>query len=81
MDDVGIFTYHAPAAGAICYARYDLDIESSELAELLRSEYSVLIVPGAHFGMGKYMRLGYGPPPPQLQAALDRVAAAISRLR
>jgi aspartate/methionine/tyrosine aminotransferase len=81
MDDVGIFSYRAPDAGAICYARYDLDIESAELAELLRAEYSVLIVPGAHFGMGKYMRLGYGPPPDQLMAALDRVTAAISRLR
>lgn len=81
LDDVGIFSYRAPDAGAICYARYDLDIESPALAELLRTEYSVLVVSGAHFGMGKYMRLGYGPPPDQLQAALDRVATAISRLR
>jgi aspartate/methionine/tyrosine aminotransferase len=81
MDDLGIFTYRAPDAGAICYARYDLDIDSSALAELLRVEYSVLIVPGAHFGMGQYMRLGYGPPPGQLKPALDRVGSAIRRLR
>ena len=81
MDDVGVFTYRAPDAGAICYARYDLPIESDEFAELLRSEFSVLIVSGAHFGMGKYMRIGYGPPPDLLRAALDRVGTAITRLR
>jgi aspartate/methionine/tyrosine aminotransferase len=81
LDDVGIFTYRAPDAGAICYARYDLPIESDDLAEVLRADYSVLIVPGEHFGMGKYMRIGFGPPPAQLQAALDRVTTAISHFR
>ena len=81
MDDVGIFSYRTPDAGAICYARYDLPVESGELAERLRHEFSVLIVPGSHFGMGKYMRLGYGPPPDVLREALDRVGTAIKRLR
>jgi aspartate/methionine/tyrosine aminotransferase len=81
LDDVGCFSYRAPDAGAICYVRYDLNIESADFAELLRAEQSVLVVPGTHFGMGKYLRLGYGPPPEYLQAALDRVATAISHLR
>lgn len=81
LDDVGGFEYRAPDAGAICYARYDLAIDSADFAELLRAEYSVLVVPGAHFRMQKYLRLGYGPPPEYLQAALDRLATAISRLR
>ena len=81
MDDVGIFSYRAPDAGAICYAHYDLPIESAPFAERLRADFSVLVVPGAHFRMGRYIRIGYGPPPAQLEAALDRVATAISRLR
>jgi aspartate/methionine/tyrosine aminotransferase len=81
LDDVGCFSCHAPAAGAIAYARYDLPIESAALAERLRAEYSVLVVPGAHFGMGPYLRLGFGPPAALLRAGLDRMAAAISRLR
>ena len=81
LDDVGIFTYRAPDAGAICYPRYDLDIDSADLAELLRAEYSVLIVSGAHFGMGKFMRIGYGPPARQLQCALDRLSTALRRLQ
>lgn len=79
LDDVGVFSYHPPAAGAIAYARYDLPIESGALAELLRAEYDVLIVSGEHFGMGKFLRIGYGPPPSQLSGALDRVATAIKR--
>ena len=81
LDDVGIFTYRAPDAGAICYARYELPVESAEFAEVLRHEFSVLVVPGAHFGMGKYMRIGYGPPADLVQGALDRVGTAIKRLR
>jgi aspartate/methionine/tyrosine aminotransferase len=81
LDDAGIFSYQAPAAGAIAYVRYDLPVESDAFAELLRAEYSVLVVSGAHFGMGKYLRLGYGPPADYLRDALDRVSSAIKRLR
>jgi aspartate/methionine/tyrosine aminotransferase len=81
MDDVGIFRYRAPDAGAIAYARYDLSIESGALAELLRAEYDVLIVSGEHFGMGKFMRIGFGPPVTVLRTALDRVETAIKHLR
>lgn len=79
MNETGILTCHAPDAGAIAYARYELPLDSNELAERLRADYSVLIVPGAHFGMGKYVRLGFGPPEPQLRAALARVGEAIKR--
>lgn len=64
------FTYHAPRAGAICYVRYASDINSSRLAERLRLEKSLLVVPGDHFGMDGYMRLGFGPPADELAEAL-----------
>jgi aspartate/methionine/tyrosine aminotransferase len=79
LADAGIFSCRPPEAGAIAYARYDLPIESSAFAEMLRTEYSVLVVPGAHFGMGRYIRLGYGPPVGYLRDALDRVQSAINR--
>ena len=49
-----------PVAGAICLVRYDLPIGSAALFEKLRLERSVLITPGAHFGIGRYIRIGYG---------------------
>jgi len=76
-DRPDIFHYLAPRAGAICYARYDLDINSSELAQRLKDEQSVLIVPGDHFNMDGYMRIGYGVPRPELLEALDRVETVI----
>lgn len=68
----GCFRCHPPDAGAICYAHYDLPIDSTELAERLRVEKSLLIVPGAHFEMGPYVRIGFGLPPGELREALAR---------
>lgn len=72
MDSMGVFRYREPDAGAIVYARYDLPMDSEELAERLRVEQDLLIVPGAHYLMGPYVRFGFGLPAPELEAALDR---------
>jgi aspartate/methionine/tyrosine aminotransferase len=72
----GRFTYRSPDAGAICYARYRSSINSTEFAKTLRTEMDLLVVPGDHFGMDHYLRLGFGPPPAELEEALDRLAVA-----
>lgn len=73
----GLFAYRPPDAGAICYVRYDLPVNSTRLAETLRKEKSVLVVPGDHFGMDRYLRLGFGPPRHRLEPALDRIGEAM----
>jgi aspartate/methionine/tyrosine aminotransferase len=55
-----IFTYIPPRAGAITFMRYKLPISSGALFDRAREEHSVLITPGAHFGVGKYIRVGFG---------------------
>jgi hypothetical protein len=75
-----MFSYVPPTAGAICYIKYALDINSSVLAERLRTDKSVLIVPGDHFGMDGYMRIGTGPPKDYLHAGLDRVDELLKEL-
>jgi aspartate/methionine/tyrosine aminotransferase len=55
-----IFTWARPDAGAIAYARADLPISSFELTERIRTERSVLLVPGDMFGLRKGLRLGFG---------------------
>ena len=72
----GRFSYRPPDAGAICYMRYGPSINSTEFAETLRTETDLLVVPGDHFGMDQYLRLGFGPPAPELEEALERLAAA-----
>ena len=44
----------------------------------LRTEKSVLVVPGDHFGMDHYLRLGFGEPPEYLRAALERLGEGIA---
>ncbi len=56
----GLFRWARPMAGAIQYAGYDLPIRSEALAERLREERSVLVVPAEHFGLKRGLRLGFG---------------------
>lgn len=55
-----LFEYIPPVAGAIALVKYRLPIGSAALFDRLRREKSVLITPGAHFGIGRYLRIGYG---------------------
>jgi aspartate/methionine/tyrosine aminotransferase len=76
----GCFEWAPPDAGAICYMKYDLPLDSLRLVERLRDEQSVLVVPGAHFGMEGYLRIGFGNDRPTLEEGLSRMAAVIRTL-
>jgi aspartate/methionine/tyrosine aminotransferase len=80
MKEQGVFTWRSPDAGAICFTRYDLPIDSGVQAERLRTEQSVHVEPGTHFGFERFLRLGYGLHERALRAALDRVAAILSAI-
>ncbi len=71
----------APAAAAIGLIAYDLPIESAALCEKLRTERSVLITPGAHFGIGDYIRVGYGYDIDKACQGLALVSETIAELR
>jgi aspartate/methionine/tyrosine aminotransferase len=62
-----------PQAGAMLFLRYTHPINSSALAERLRLEKSVLVVPGDQFGMDGWLRLGFGGEPDCIHEALKRV--------
>ncbi len=67
------FSYALPDAGAIVYMRYHDAINSTALVDRLRAEKSVLIVPGDHFGMDGYLRIGFGSETRYLRDGLDRL--------
>jgi aspartate/methionine/tyrosine aminotransferase len=75
-----LFRMVEPRAGAIAYVRYNLPINSTELIQRLLQEKSVLVVPGDHFGMDHYLRVGYGPPPDYLRQALDLVHEVVESI-
>jgi aspartate/methionine/tyrosine aminotransferase len=77
----GTFTVVPPQAAAIAFARYHLDINSTEFVDRLMREKSVLIVPGDHFGMDHYLRISFGLPPDYLRAGLDRIHELIVELQ
>ena len=79
-DHAPTFSWLAPEAGAIVYVRYNYPINSTELVTRLRDEKSVLIVPGDHFGMDGYLRLGFGERPDYLKQGLERLHQLLSVL-
>jgi aspartate/methionine/tyrosine aminotransferase len=76
----GIFDFHPPKAGAICFARYNLKVNSTSLVERLIREKSVLLVPGDHFELDGYLRFGYGPERDYLLTALGRVEEILKKI-
>jgi aspartate/methionine/tyrosine aminotransferase len=62
-----------PEAGAITFVRYSHRINSTRLIERIRDEQSVLVVPGDHFEMDGFLRIGFGCDPELLVPALQRV--------
>lgn len=75
-----ILTYIPPLAGAIAFLRYQLPISSTSLFDKLRKEQSVLITPGDHFGVGKFIRIGYGYDVDFLLRGLARIDVTLAQL-
>ena len=80
-DHGALFSHVPPAAGAICFVRYALAMNSTDLVERLRKEKSVLLVPGDMFGLDGYVRIGVGPPREYLLAGLDRFDALLKDMK
>jgi aspartate/methionine/tyrosine aminotransferase len=79
-DREDVFSYVEPVAGAIAYVGYRLPVRSTALVDRLRREQSVLLVPGEQFGMGKYLRIGYGGDVEYAMKGMERVDATLRRL-
>jgi aspartate/methionine/tyrosine aminotransferase len=78
QDDL---SFIPPKAGAIAYVKYNLKINSTQFAERLLKEKGTLVVPGDHFGMDGYLRIGYGPPEEYLTAGLTRIDELVEKLK
>jgi aspartate/methionine/tyrosine aminotransferase len=76
-----IFRLVPPQAAAIAFLHYQLIINSTELADKLIQEKSVLIVPGDHFGMDKFVRISYGLPQNYLTEGLNRIQQLVAEIR
>ncbi len=73
------FAVVPPAAGAIAFLRGVLGMPSQEFVDRLIREESAMVVPGAHFLMEGYLRVGFGTSRELLETGLARVAALLDR--
>ncbi len=71
----GLFSYTPPMASAVTFVQYHLDINSTELMEILCREASVFVGAGNSFGMDHHLRIAFG----QDKAVLDEAFARIQQ--
>jgi len=76
----GLFDWIPPRAGAIALVPYRLPIGPTALAERIRKEQSVLVVPGDMLGGGRALRLGFGYDVAKLREGLARVDRVLEAL-
>jgi aspartate/methionine/tyrosine aminotransferase len=76
-----LFSFVPPEAGAIVFARYHRPIDSVALTTRLREEKGVLIVPGGHFGMDGFLRIGFGGPAAELLEGLSRLQSILEAVK
>ncbi len=76
-----LLSHIAPEAGAIVFVKYQHAINSTTLIKRLRDERSVLVVPGDHFDMDGYLRIGFGSDPTHLEGSLERIGEVLDSIR
>jgi aspartate/methionine/tyrosine aminotransferase len=76
-----VFSYIAPQAGAIVFARYTLPIGSLALVDRLRTSKSVLVCAGDQLGAARHLRFGFGYDVDSMQRGLERIAETVAELR
>jgi aspartate/methionine/tyrosine aminotransferase len=76
----GIFSWQKPKATSIAFVRYHFDIQSPEMADLIRKKASVLVAPGSYLGTEHHLRIAVGHEGEKLKTALDRIATAVEEL-
>lgn len=75
-----LVSYVHPEAGAIAYIEYEASIDSLALADLVRRERSVLVVPGAQLGLDGGFRVGFGHDASKTRKGLGRLGETLSQL-
>ncbi len=81
VDAQAALTLIPAEAGAIAFIGYEDDVGSATLATRLRDTASVLVAPGAHFGVDGYLRIGLGGGSEPLRTGLGRIDRVMAELR
>lgn len=77
----GFLEYNEPTAGAFCFVKYNADLSSIDIADLIRKNQSTLIAPGSHFGLDGYLRFWTGGETDFIRSGLERVRDELDKIR
>jgi aspartate/methionine/tyrosine aminotransferase len=75
-----LFSLIPPRAGGVAFPRYDMEINSTELATKIMQEKSVFIVAGDSFGMDHYLRFGIGSEKDYFTAGLSLIDETLQEI-
>jgi hypothetical protein len=70
-----------PRGGLLALVKYDLPLQSLDLADRLATEYSVMLAPGSAFGYEHHLRLGIGQRPDIFARGLERAGQCFEKVR
>ncbi|MEV5967409.1 aminotransferase class I/II-fold pyridoxal phosphate-dependent enzyme [Kribbella sp. NPDC051952] len=73
----GLLSVIRPDATALAFVRYHLPLTTAVVADLLRTEGSVLVGAGEHFGIESHLRITHGLEPAYLDAALNNITKVL----
>ncbi len=76
-----LFELIPPRAGGVAFLKYNMDINSTELADKIMKEKDVFIVAGDFFGMDGYIRIGIGTEKEYFKAGLSLIDEALEEFR
>jgi aspartate/methionine/tyrosine aminotransferase len=76
-----MLSWTPPRGGLLSLLRYNLPVDSLELADLLATEYGVMLAPGSAFGLEHCLRIGIGQDPLVFRAGLAAASRCFERLR
>jgi len=72
-----LFQYQEPMGGGMFFVKYNFDMNSTKLAEWLRTEKSVFILAGDVYGMDNHFRIGIGERKEYIIKGLERIKESL----
>jgi hypothetical protein len=75
-----LFELIPPRAGGVAFLRYNMKINSTELADKLLKEKSVFVIAGDFFGMDHYIRIGIGAEKDYFKAGLKLIDETLEEI-
>lgn len=76
-----LFSFTRPQASAVCFIKYNLDVNSTELMDRLCRQVSVFVGSGDSFGMDGHIRVAFGQDKHVLEEAFNRITTVIDQYK